>query len=265
MRFTFLMLLGFIVLVSCQNDSAKATETPAAKPAKETIKPPTKYVLTPFAPSKAFTDAKIESMDYTDGKFSFKVGGNYELGTQTPDAPSKMCANSGKGQHIHLIMDTAPYAAKYVADFDHEVANGDHHLLAFLSRSYHESIKSKGAHVALKTKVENGTITAREPITEPTLFYSRPKGTYVGAADTKKIMLDFFLVNATLGADYKVQAKINGEMHLIDTWKPYYIEGLPMGENTITLTLLDKDGKKVNSPINPVTRKFVLKTDPTEG
>ena len=36
-----------------------------------------------------------------------------------------------------------------------------------------------------------------------------------------------------------------------------------MGENVITLTLIDKEGKKVNIPLNPVTRKFTLKADPT--
>ena len=51
---------------------------------------------------------------------------------------------------------------------------------------------------------------------------------------------------------------------MIDTWQPYYIEGLPMGENTITLTLVDAEGKKVDTPLNPVTRKFTLAADPAE-
>lgn len=266
MRFTLLAFLFLALFFSCKNETANNAETPSASTtAPEKINPPTQFVLTPFAPSQDFSDAKIKSMSYVDGKFSFSVGGDYELGQQTPDAAAKMCANSAKGQHIHLIMDTSPYAAKYVPVFDHEISDGPHYLLAFLSRSYHESIKTGNAHVALKTVIEKGTIVDSEAITEPTLFYSRPKGTYVGKANTDKVMLDFYLANAKLGADFKVKANINGEIHLIDKWQPYYIEGLPMGENIITLTLLDKDGKKVESLINPVTRKFELKVDPIEN
>jgi len=184
---------------------------------------------------------------------------------QTPDAGQKMCANSGKGQHIHLIVDNKPYAAKYVADFDHEVKDGEHYVLAFLSRSYHESIKTATARKAEKVMVENKSIKSSTPIEGPMLFYSRPKGTYKGAADTKKVMLDFYLVNADLGSDYSVEASINGEVHSLNKWQPYYIEGLPMGKNTIKLTLLDKDGKPANVPLNPVTREFTLEADPLEN
>ena len=96
------------------------------------------------------------------------------------------------------------------------------------------------------------------------MHYSRPKGTYIGEADTKKVMLDFYLANVELGPSHQVKASINGEDHMIDTWQPYYIEGLPMGENTIELSLLDNNGKLVDTPLNPVTREFTLKADPAE-
>ncbi len=261
MRFTFLLVLVLVLTVGCKNEP-KAV---AKKVEEKIVQPANKYTLTPFAPSTEYADAKIESMFYKDGKFNFEVSGEgYKLGEQTPDAAAKMCANSGKGQHIHLIVGTAPYAAKYVPEFEHEVPDGEHHLLAFLSRSYHESIKTGQAYVGLKATVEGGTMTKSEPIMDPTLFYSRPKGTYVGKANTDKVMLDFYLLNANLGDAYGVNADINGEIHKIDNWQPYYIEGLPMGENTITLTMVDKAGNKVASPINPVTRTFTLKADPVE-
>ena len=66
------------------------------------------------------------------------------------------------------------------------------------------------------------------------------------------------------GTDHMVKATINGEDHMIDTWQPYYVEGLPMGENTITLTLVDAEGNTVDTPLNPVTRTFTLQADPAE-
>lgn len=222
-----------------------------------------KYTLTPFDPSASFPGAELANVTYEEGTFDFEVN-NYELAVQTEDAGVKMCANSAKGQHIHLILDNEPYAAKYESQFDYEVEDGEHYMLAFLSRSYHESIKTSEAHIAQKIMVSDGSITSMEDISGPMLFYSRPKGTYVGEKDTEKVMLDFYLINADLGSEYMVKANINGEEHMIDTWQPYYIEGMPMGENSITLTLVDGEGNTVDAPLNPVTRTFTLQADPAE-
>lgn len=251
------VLLGF---TACQNGEPETTEeeTTTEEQTEEMT-----YSLSPFPPSTAYPNAVMESMSFEDGQFTFTMS-NYELGIQTPDADSKMCANSEKGQHIHLIVDTQPYAAKYQASFPYEIEDGEHYLLAFLSRSYHESIKNGTADIAQKVTTESNTITSREDIEEPMLFYSRPKGTYVGKANTEKVMLDFFLKNVTLGDEYMIKAQINDEVHMLDTWQPYYIEGLPMGENLITLTLVDPDGNKVDTPLNPVSRKFTLMEDPAE-
>lgn len=261
MRFTIFLCLVLMCSIGCKNDAKKAVSDVK----KEMVVPAAKYTLTPFQPSEDYSKAEIKSMFYKDGLFNFEVAGEgYSLGEQTPDAAAKMCANSGKGQHIHLIVGTAPYAAKYVPEFTYKVADGTHQLLAFLSRSYHESIKSPTAYVALNATIKDSSMIESTPITTPTLFYSRPKGTYVGKANTDKVMLDFYVLNATLGTAFSVKADINGETHTFKKWQPYYIEGLPMGENTITLTLLDKDGKAVDSPINPVSRTFTLKADPIE-
>jgi len=261
MRIILFIACLSLFVSSCKTDStADNATTKTVKPVK-TVK---KYTLSPFTPSPEYKDAKITSMAYKGGKFKFGVSGkNYKLGAQTPDAPQKMCANSAKGQHIHLIVDNAPYAAKYTADFEHEVADGEHYLLAFLSRSYHESIKAAGAATVQKVNVKNKGITKAEDVKTPMLFYSRPKGSYVGKANTDKVMLDFYMANAKMGA-YKVKAEINGEEHLLNKWQPYYIEGLPMGENTIKLTLLDKAGKVADVPLNPVSRTFTLAADPVE-
>ena len=264
---SFFLLLVFF-FVGCQSSGSgegtegttetTAVEEPAAK----------KYTVTPFTPSASFPDAKIESVAYEGGKFSFGIGGeSYELGVQTPDADQKMCANSGKGQHIHLIINDNPYVAKYTAEFEQEVEDGEQFMLAFLSRSYHESIKTPEAHVAMLGTFEDGSLKDSKAVTDPMLFYSRPKGAYVGEQQTDKVMLDFYLANVDLSAGgYTVKAEINGEEHLIEKWQPYYIEGLEMGDNTVKLTLLDKDGVPVATPLNPVERTFTLQelTEPGE-
>ncbi len=259
MRYFLFIFAISVFTFACKSD------TNTTKPEVKKIEVAKKYTLTPFTKSPAFLDAQMKSMDYKNGKFTFDVAGEqYKLGEQTSDAPQKMCANSGKGQHIHLIVDNKPYAAKYVNTFDYEIEDGEHHILAFLSRSYHESIKTKAAHQVKKVSVKDNTITASADVMTPMLFYSRPKGTYKGSTATKKVMLDFFTANAPLEGKYQVKASINGEDHMIKTWQPYYIEGLPMGKNSITLSLLDLKGNLIDTPLNPVTREFTLEEDPLE-
>ncbi len=208
-----------------------------------------------------FPNASIGFQQFTEGTFAFNVN-NYTLGAQTPDANELLCANSAEGQHIHLIFDKEPYAAKYQSIFNYEKPDGRYYMLAFLGKSYHESIKTPNAFVAHRVSIRDNSIYARSDIKDPMLFYSRPKGTYVGK-DAEKVMLDFYLLNCRLeGQAYKVLAEINGEQHIISNWQSYYIEGLPYGENTIRLTLIFNSGEVAPARLNPVERTFTLKKDP---
>jgi hypothetical protein len=260
--FNTIALLVVLIFASCKSDAPKKDVKEEGDVVKqETSAKAQKYTLTPFTPSAAYPDAKLTNMKYKGGKFKFAVESEtYTLGTQTPDAGAKMCANSGKGQHIHLIVDNSPYAAKYTDTFDHDVTDGDHTIMAFLSRSYHESIKTSAAHILKNVTVKDKAIVSSSDVTVPMVTYSRPKGTYVGE-DAKKVMLDFYLSNLDMKDGYSVTANINGENHNIVKWQPYYIEGLPMGKNKITLTLM-KEGQAVDTPLNPVTREFELLSDP---
>ncbi len=254
------------LFVSCGTDGGTGSQNQdSTENSQEDTTAPT-VKLSEFSTSPEFPDAKI-SMAYKGGKFSFNVlSDTYQLGLQTSDAPQKMCANSADGQHIHLIVDNQPYDALYKPEFDKEVADGEHYILAFLSRSYHESIKTPTAYTLVHATVQGNTIAKSEPVSNPMVFYSRPKGKYVGKAETDKVMLDFYLHNVVLSPDgIKVKVLVNGETEFVlDSWKPYYLEGLPIGENRIQLTLIDNDGNAIQTPLNPVERVFTLVADPME-
>ena len=186
---------------------------------------------------------------------------------QTADTATKMCNNSAKGQHIHFILDNQAYQALYEPKNEIVVANNtEHYLMAFLSRSYHESIKSKGAGLLYHFKVnEKGKLQKIDEPQTPMLFYSRPKGDYIGK-DTANVLLDFYVWNANLATDgYQVQAHIaNADIPNHDTtltinnWQPNFINHLGIGKSTITLTLINKEGKPVQGPNTTVTRKIQL-------
>jgi hypothetical protein len=186
---------------------------------------------------------------------------NYELTRMTPHSNAEHLSNSQEGQHIHNIVDNEPYTAHYTTEFTKDLAEGDHIILSFLSRSYHESLKHKGAYDLRMVTAGNPKERLEFDLNAPHMFYSRPKGEYAGK-DTEQVMLDFYLVNTTLATKgNKVRATINGTEFILDRWMPYILEGLPMGDNTIKLELIDNNGSLVPGPYNSVTRTFKLRTE----
>ncbi len=164
---------------------------------------------------------------------------------------------SGKGNHVHVILDNQPYEAYYELGQPFELRNvmaGKHTLRVFPSRPWHESYKNDGAFQLTTFTVKGGgdaakptttntgqtmatntssptpaatregkdmasTTAGEVDATKPLLTYSRPKGEYKGP-DAEAIMIDFWLSNAKLkgdGGDYRVR-------YIIDDDDPRYID-----------------------------------------
>ena len=208
-----------------------------------------------YETSKLYLNNVVKSSDTlsTNGYFFNYSVENYELGAQTIKEFDYNLANSQKGQHIHVIINNGPYSAKYQNSFEQKLDSENNVILAFLSRSYHESVKNTNSYSLIQLGDGERIDTSKE-----LLFYSRPKGNYRGE-DTEKVLLDFFLVNTTLSADgNRVKVTIMDKEFMIDEWAPYYIEGLPNGEIYIRLELQDSNGELIDSQFNPSERRFVL-------
>lgn len=203
---------------------------------------------------------------------------------------------TGKGNHIHVILDNQPYEAYYDLNQPFElrnVAEGKHTLRVFPSRPWHESYKNDGAFQMVTFTVKGGgdaskpTTTNRgetmaspaagpQPsregkdmarsntgdvsLTAPLLTYSRPKGDYAGA-EADPIMIDFWLMNARLkeeGGEYRVRYTIdNAQTGFIDKWEPIWLGNWTNGKHTVKLELIDKNGNAVeNGGYNSTTREI---------
>lgn len=164
---------------------------------------------------------------------------------------------TGKGNHIHVILDNQPYEAYYELGQPFELRNvtaGKHTLRVFPSRPWHESYKNDGAFQMVSFTVKGGgdatkptttnsgqtvannnaspaTTAPREgkdyaastagavDLTKPLLTYSRPKGEYKGE-DSDPIMIDFWLTGAKLqgdGGEYRVR-------YIVDDDEPKFID-----------------------------------------
>ncbi|MGJ1303488.1 hypothetical protein [Sphingobacterium multivorum] len=252
-------VIALLLLAGCNSKGQKEN-----KQANES-----KVTITPVEHSKTFPDATLKIRDIqvqeiNSDSVSFKVNYGIEhftLTEHTEDHNAHRLANSHDGQHIHFIMDNAPYTALYKPENEVRLQKGsEHYLLSFLSRSYHEAIKEPSAFVLKHFAISNdGKYQELETKTSPMLFYSRPKGEYAGK-DTEVVLLDFYVLNTTLSKDgNKVQASINGENFVLDNWQPYQIKGMPLGENTIKLTLTDASGKPLTGENTSIERTIILK------
>jgi len=268
---TVTVLVTCLALSNCNRKAnASATESSSEKTAKLVSMTKNGITLTELYSPETFENATLlqssnsskEILDSNKFEVNYTTT-KYDLGKQTSMTDVKTCANSAKGQHIHCIVDNNPYNAIYENNAKiNAVEDGQHTVLSFLSRSYHESIKNKKAYV-LSSEITGlsryYSRYAKPDLESPMLFYSRPKGEYTGI-ETDAVLLDFYIVNCDLSKDgYKVKAEINGNEFLITKWCGYFMEGLPLGENTVKLTLVDSKGKQVESRFSHSERKFVLK------
>jgi len=248
-KFIIPFIIGVIAIIySCLSNEKKNTIINSSNELQNiTI---TKVIGSPEYENASLNIKTIEMGD-EESKFSFNIE-NYDLGIQTLKNFDYQLANSAKGQHIHFIINNGPYSAHYMDSFSKDFKKESNVILAFLSRSYHESVKNKDAFIL--TQVGENQVDLESEF----LFYSRPKGTYKGT-DTERLLLDFYLVNTEISSNgNKVRATIQDTEFIIDEWAPYYIKGLPKGEINIKLELIDSIGNLIETPFNPSIRKVIL-------
>lgn len=256
---------GLFITFSCNSNNSNST-TAQDSLANTDADSTAAIAVNPLPHAKDFPGATLtissltsEKLGNDSAKITIKYGiQNFNLTDQT--AHEHHMANSADGQHIHFILNNTPYVALYKPEHTFNVPiNSEHYLLSFLSRSFHESIKTADASKLIKFKVNaDGKIEEENAPTEPSLFYSRPKGDYKGD-DTKAVLLDFFVLNTEISPEAnKVKAVINGQEFTLDHWTPYEITNLPKGETTIQLSLIDKDGNALTGDNVSIERKSNL-------
>lgn len=260
-----------LLAASCREESANREQTSDTNNSAATANAATP-VLADAPPSTAFPGAQLAFANVTSARqgdsakvsFTFNVK-NYELKSQTADTMSRLCNNSAQGQHIHFIIDNRPYVALYEPKHETTVPlNSEHYVLCFLSRSYHESIKEKGAAVLMHFKVDSlGKLQQLEVPKSPMVFYSRPKGDYLGK-DTANVLLDYYLWNTTRKDEYTVRAEVRNETtganatFNLTEWKPYLLQKLGTGKLQVMLRLVDNNGNPVEGPNTEISRGFQL-------
>jgi hypothetical protein len=187
------------------------------------------------------------------------------------------------GDHVHLVLDNRPYKAledgrtsiRLGDVFPAEpLAEGQHAMFAFPARADHVGVKPHEQPSAAGAKREGSPLAAvtfwvgkagkpTYKVGDPTLVFSRPKGTYNGR-ETESLLLDFYLSNASLGEGRgSVVAIVTPHEGAplttrLTTWAPMHIKNLPSGIAKVLLELRDKDDQLVPGPYARVEREVSI-------
>jgi len=261
------MLACALLFISCaagNSDNASTTAT-------STVTPPVTQTLAAVPRPQKILDLMKARGEQDEAKPTLKIvspakdavinGSKVELkldlsGDLKGYMPHKDPA-TGKGNHIHVILDNQPYEAYYELGQPFELRNvvaGKHTLRVFPSRPWHESYKDDGAFQMVTFTIKGGGDAAKPTTTnsgqivannnsspantapregkdfpastagevdsaKPLLTYSRPKGEYKDA-DADPIMIDFWLTGAKLkgdGGEYRVR-------YIVDDAEPKFID-----------------------------------------
>jgi len=299
-------LTACLLLATCSTDNQGTTNTTATT----TVTPPATQVLKVVTRPQSVLDLMKQRGEQDQAKPTLTIispGKDATINGATVEVKLNLAGDlkgymphkdpaSGKGNHIHVILDNQPYEAYYELGQPFELRNvvaGKHTLRVFPSRPWHESYKNDGAFQMVTFTVKGGGDAAKPTTTntgqtmannntspaparegkdmpaskagdvdpaKPLLTYSRPKGEYKGP-DADPIMIDFWLSNAKLKADggeYQVRYVVDDDdPRMIDKWEPIWLSGWTSGKHTVRLELLDKDAKPVeNGGYNTTSREI---------
>lgn len=248
--FHFLTSIAFVsTYFSCHQNTT--TEIPTVPIQNIELTP---YPLTDS--SIAYSNVLLQNYTYTRNQMMFRPE-NLRLGGMTPitEGRPKSLPRTNKGNHLHLCIDNKQHHVSNSNIFELPLSDGKYKLIAFIARSFYESIKNPQAIIAKEIGIRKGELYHSKNISTVQIAYNAPMGTYT---DGEAIILDFVLVNTKLEkGGNQVKITINNEKAFtVNEWQAYLLEGLSIGEYEVLLELLDATGKQIAAP---VSQKFIIK------
>src|SRR3989441_5486927 len=169
--------LAMLIFVGCEKPNENANTT-----ATTTVSPPAVQSLTIIPRPQKIVDMMKARGEQDEAKPALRIlspGKNATINGSTVDVKLELSGDlkgykphkdpaSGKGNHIHVILDNQPYEAYYELDQPFELRNvieGKHTLRVFPSRPWHESYKNDGAFQMVTFTVKGGGDAAKPTTT----------------------------------------------------------------------------------------------------
>ncbi len=205
-------------------------------------------------------DFLSKNAKYLEGKnkVEFAIKG-FNLGEKTVAESDLELPLEEGGQYLLLSDINGKKHKKFSSHSEIELNQGENYLMAFLTRSYKMTLKSKSANLFLKitTTSSDGNISFEK--SEPFVFLNAPEGSY-DITKHKKILLDFSLFNIDINKKGNhLSVNIDGNEFKLFKSAPFYIEGLGIGKHSIKITLKDNKNEVLKGKlIKEITRDFEI-------
>lgn len=170
---------------------------------------------------------------------------NYYLGGSTTDQDEKNVRLNSTGQFLFVIKDQKVIEKSKDLNFKFDLKRGNNSFFVVPSRSYEMSIKNKNSWLAYELNIDNIKNRALyHSITEPGIFICSPSSRYYEGV-SERVLFDFFVINTELSLEgSKVILEIDKSTKFtLDTWRPFYVEGLKSGKHNFKAYIVDKDDK----------------------
>lgn len=186
------------LLTSCQQTDENANTT-----ATSTVTPPGKQELTKVSKPAAIEDMMKQRGEQDQAKPVLRVispANHSTINGSTVDVKLNLSGDlkgylphkdptTGKGNHIHVILDNQPYEAYYELSQPFEllnVAEGKHTLRVFPSRPWHESYKNAGAFQMVEFTVKGGGDASKPTTTKDRQMMAAPTKSPAAKAEPNK-------------------------------------------------------------------------------
>src|SRR5437870_8683603 len=185
--FTLTALCALVALASCEQKTENSNTT-----ATTTVSPPSKQELTRVSRPQAIEEMMKQRGEQDQAKPTLRVlspAKNATINGSTVEVKLELSGDlkgymphkdpaTGKGNHIHVILDNQPYEAYYeINDQPFElrnVAEGKHMLRVFPSRPWHESYKNDGAFQMVEFTVKGGGDASKPTMTKDGQMMASP-------------------------------------------------------------------------------------------
>jgi hypothetical protein len=212
------------------------------------IAPPNKQTI----PSSE-TTIQIKTEGFSVGSYTEAYqGGTSKDDLKLPQAIKFVIDNSLAYSISSDDLDPTEESGRYdESNFEYTLASplaeGNHTIAAYMTRSNGESLKSEQS-----LSVHSFAVGSQGEFTEhkaPFLIYNEPVDhSQFVRKEGDKILVDFQIGNYSSYKDngYKIKLVLDGKASATLThWQPYLLHGVDVGEHSLSLQLIDQEGKAV--------------------
>ena len=187
-----------LIMAGCQqssdnsNTTATSTATPPGMQSLTVIPRPQKIV--DMMKARGEQDQAKPTLRITSPAANATITGStvevkLELGGDLKGYMPHKDPATGKGNHIHVILDNQPYEAYYDISQSFELRNvseGKHTLRVFPSRPWHESFKNEGAFQMVEFTVKGGGDASQPTTTKDGQTMAAPTKSPAAKSETAK-------------------------------------------------------------------------------